>query len=122
MALRIEHMERILFTHNKPQCIKIDTSRSHLMLPAQINNKMIVDENPHVVVTGKFQMLARAILERRLNFHREAEIMYSAITAANLIKEGIFNSSCRVEILEIIEQEQPTFRTCFVFSSNPKTV
>ena len=64
--------------------LEIDVSLKRLMDTADIHSEFIIDEHPHIIITGEFKddritaavcSCFRILRERELNTHRQAEMM-----------------------------------------------
>src|SRR4051812_24769399 len=58
------------------------------MYAADVDDELVVDEDPHVVVAGEAEGLATLILKRGVNFGREKEIVWLAVVVLATVAES----------------------------------
>lgn len=79
MALGKEKIQRIRLAGHEPE-LELDlVQRDNLGLrtvdAAQVDRELLVDEDPHVVVTGEREPFAAAILEQGVRFQGEVKVV-----------------------------------------------
>ena len=122
VAFRIEDSERISLAFRQSESIQLDLSFLGLVLSADIHHKLVVDEHPHIVVTQEFKVLALHIFELGLERHGKAVVMSTVLFGIDVVVHRVRHRLRRIQILEVIQEEQTLFGAFGILLSKPESV
>ena len=123
MTLGVENMERIGFAFRKSKRIQIHLAGYSVVLPTDIDYKLVIDEHPHIVIAQKFKLLSLHVFELRLDLHGKAVVVASHDRIAQyVVIHRIRHSLCAIQKQEIIQEEKSLFRAFRIFLPKPKAV
>jgi len=93
--------------------VQVDAAGLPWMNPAQIDNETVVDENPHIIVTGKGKRLVGSLYIGKLGMklHRESKIVVW-MSRLEMPKGFEWRGAERVEFLSIVNRKKLLSTVC----------
>ena len=83
-----EEIEGVVVACGQTQGVQVDTGAGSAVDAAQVDDQLVVDENPDVVVTGEAEGLPGLVGEHRRQLHREMVVVDVALVAPALAVDG----------------------------------
>ena len=83
----MEDGHRIVLAHGQPKRVQVHRSRHFRVHTAEVDDELVVDEQPHVVVTAEFELLAAMVREFEVDLAREEEVVHArSIVRSHLVE------------------------------------
>ena len=117
-------MERVSLARREVERIQVDSLSDFLVLATDIDDELVVDEYPDVIVAIEFKVLALDVDELGLDLHGEAVVVVTrdVVATAEGVVMRVFYGLCAIEPAEVIEQEETAFRAFVIFLTEPETI
>jgi len=83
----VEDSHRIVLAHSQPKRVQVHRSRHFRVHTPEVDDELVVDEHPHVIIAGEFKLLTATVCEAQVDLTREEEVVHArAIVRSHLVE------------------------------------